>query len=506
MYPGVFKNIFANWMGLIVTALVGFFLMPFVLHHLGNSGFGLWVLASTFTGYYGILDFGLRSAATRYVARYAAIAEWDELSNVVNTTLIAYSVLALLMLLASAVVALRFELFFHVSPEWQHVAKLLILVFGGGTAVSVPIGVFSAVLEALQKFIWVSTVQVISSILRAGLVVFFLSQGHGLLALAVISVVLNVGGYLAYMFLSFRTCPQLRLGLNYPRWATFKELAAFGAIVFWIAISAQLRFQTDSLVIGSMLTVEAIAVFSIGSKLVAYATDAVQATAMVFTPMASHFDARQELQQLQRVLIMGNRYSSFVMFPIAAILVVLGKTLIRVWVGPAYLESYPVLVILVLSTTLYLAQAASPKVLYGMAQHQALAGVFFAEGIANVVLSILLARHMGINGVALGTAIPMACTSILFLPCHLCRKLRLRTADYLRRTYTYPILLNALIIPVLWAADRWIAAKSYPELLLEVGIAGAAYGAAITVYYYCKERPEINRSEARRASIVASAQ
>jgi len=34
----------ANVAGQVVTLLVGFFLTPFVLHHLGTQEYGLWVL------------------------------------------------------------------------------------------------------------------------------------------------------------------------------------------------------------------------------------------------------------------------------------------------------------------------------------------------------------------------------------------------------------------------------------------------------------------------------
>src|SRR5689334_1082421 len=135
----ILKNILASWMGLVATALVGFFLTPFILHQLGNTGYGLWVLVSAFTGYYGILDFGLRSALLRYVARHAARDEWQELSSVVSTTLVAYSLVGILVLLITALVTWRFDLFFHVDPKWVHSARLLVVVVGIGTALAIPL-------------------------------------------------------------------------------------------------------------------------------------------------------------------------------------------------------------------------------------------------------------------------------------------------------------------------------------------------------------------------------
>jgi len=45
--------------GLAVSVAVGFFLTPAMLNHLGEKRFGIWTLASSLVGYFGLLEFGL---------------------------------------------------------------------------------------------------------------------------------------------------------------------------------------------------------------------------------------------------------------------------------------------------------------------------------------------------------------------------------------------------------------------------------------------------------------
>src|SRR4051812_10986715 len=78
------KNIGANWFGLITIVLVGVFLTPFILHRLGPAPFGLWVLITTLTGYYGVLDLGIRNAVLRHAARFRVGAE-DEAAAIIST-------------------------------------------------------------------------------------------------------------------------------------------------------------------------------------------------------------------------------------------------------------------------------------------------------------------------------------------------------------------------------------------------------------------------------------
>src|ERR1700686_736360 len=133
----LFKNILGSWMGLGTSMLVGFFLTPLILHRLGNAGFGLWVLTTTLTGYYGMLDFGLRSAIVRYVARDASRGDWDGVSKTASTTFFLYSLTGSLILLVTLLVSWKFNAVFRVEPEWRHPGVVLLLIMGCGTGLTV---------------------------------------------------------------------------------------------------------------------------------------------------------------------------------------------------------------------------------------------------------------------------------------------------------------------------------------------------------------------------------
>jgi O-antigen/teichoic acid export membrane protein len=64
---------------------VGFFLSPFILHRLGDDAFSLWVLVFSLTGYYGLLDLGIRASIIRYVAKFAATEDEEQLARFLST-------------------------------------------------------------------------------------------------------------------------------------------------------------------------------------------------------------------------------------------------------------------------------------------------------------------------------------------------------------------------------------------------------------------------------------
>jgi O-antigen/teichoic acid export membrane protein len=482
------KNVLGSWLGLGATVVAGFALTPYVLHHVGDSAYGVWVLLTAFTGYYGLLDLGLRSATIRYVARHVAMNETEDLNRVVSTSFFFYTALALAMMGVTCIVALLFDHLFKVGPEWRDTGRVLLLVVGFGTAVNMPIAMFSGVIEGLQRFSLVGWVQTVSVMVRAALLVFFLSRGHMIVTVGVVTMTMNILSALTLMFCAFRLTPSLRIDLRHASIATLKTLGGYGVVTFWISVAQSLRFQFDAIVIGWMISAEAITYFSFGSRLSGYSLEVVQMFVQILTPMASVADATGEHERQRRIFVMGNRYSAFVALPLGAMFLVAGRTIIRVWVGAKYeTVGYAVLAILSVPTTLYLVQAGSPKVLFGMAKHKTLAVVLMVEAIANLVLSISLAPHFGVLGVAWGTAIPLAATNIFFLPIHLCHLLQVRLRDFLWESYLYPVLTVLPGAAALWAADRWLHAVNWFGLIGTLALGGLAYAAALGLYLYFVE-------------------
>ncbi|HWT78124.1 MAG TPA: oligosaccharide flippase family protein, partial [Candidatus Methylomirabilis sp.] len=201
------KNVSSGWFGMLVNLAVGFFLSPFILHRLGDYAFGLWILAFSLSGYYGLFDLGIRSSIIRYVAKFAASGDYEELRRIVNTSLFSYSCVALVLLVATGVGCLFVGPLFKVSPAYLPTARLLFLMVGSSLALGFPLSVFGGILQGLQEFYWLNLTQVASTLLRALLIVLSLNHGRGLLTVALITVGLPLLSSCAYIPLVLRRVP-----------------------------------------------------------------------------------------------------------------------------------------------------------------------------------------------------------------------------------------------------------------------------------------------------------
>lgn len=475
----VFKNVGSSWFSLGINILVGIFLSPFILHRLGDTAYGIWVLIFSVTGYYGLFDLGIRSSVIRYVSTYTATNDLGGLARLINTSLATYTAIGAVAMAVTLFCSLYVEHLFRIPQEFLSTARVLFLLVGAAVSIGFPTGVFGGILEGLQRFYYVNLTNLVSTLLRAGLIVLALAHGYGLIAIAFITVILPIIGSIVRAVIVFRILP-VRLGWQYVDRGSFREIANYSAVSFILMIAYKLRFKTDEIVIGTMLSVTAITYFSIGDRLLDYAAEVVSSLAQIFVPMSGQSDARGDMDHLRKILVAGNRTCALIIFPMTAILVILGKSVIEAWVGARYISaSYPVLLTLVFPITTSLAQAASPRILYGMARHQSLAWVTLMESIANLILSIVLIGPFGIVGDAAGTAIPLLCTNLYFLPRHLCRLLGIRVRTFLVEAYTLPLILIAPFVVALLILKRWFVPHTFLQLALQIALALIPYGAGV---------------------------
>jgi O-antigen/teichoic acid export membrane protein len=480
------KNVTSSWGGLAINIAVGFFLSPFILHHLGDEAYGLWVLIFSFTGYYGIFDFGIRSSLVRYVSKFEATGDKDQLARLVNTTLFTYSCLGLFLLLVTILGTSYVDRLFAIAPPFLRDARVLFLMVGTSLALGFPLGISGGILEGLQRFYLMNWTNIVSTLMRALLIIFALKHGYGLLTVALITVSLPLmmsalRGVIAQRLLA------IQYGWKYVDRASLRQVANYGGVTFIIIVAGRLRFKSDAVVIGTFLSATAITYFYIGARLVDYGAEVVNSLAQIFTPMSSQFHAIGDHERLRKIFIAGNRACAFVMFPISVSLVVMGKSVIEAWMGPRYISSYNVLLIILIPTTLYYAQTGSNRILFGTSQHKALAYIALIEGLANVILSVVLVRPFGIVGDAIGTAIPLTCTALMFLPRHMCRLLEVPIGRFITATYLYPAVLCVPMALTLHVMQQFSYAHRFPQLIVNLLAGWAVYVLGVLWFVLTRE-------------------
>src|SRR5437899_201013 len=83
----VARNVMWNTAGTATHLLAGFVVAPFLVHRLGQTIYGLWILIASLTGYFSVLDLGIGGSVGRQLAFFRAKNDERGVNSIFSTAL-----------------------------------------------------------------------------------------------------------------------------------------------------------------------------------------------------------------------------------------------------------------------------------------------------------------------------------------------------------------------------------------------------------------------------------
>jgi len=180
-------------------------------------------------------------------------------------------------------------------------------------------------------------------------------------------------------------------------------------------------------VIAFVLGARMVTFYYIGQSLVLYMVQGVSSITLAFTPFFADLHARDDIARVRGLYFAGTRIASIVAGVLAGGVVAFGRPFLARWMGDWVLQgawynrSDTVLFIVLAAMLPRLIHSASHQYLYGSNRQAILARITVVEGAANLLLSLTLAKPLGLAGIALGTALPSLVAQGWVLPRHVAR-------------------------------------------------------------------------------------
>jgi len=428
----------------LLSVLIALLLTPMVLHGIGTAGYGAWLLIVQLTGYAGLMDLGMQPAVAKAVAESQGSGDKARLRRVVG------SALAFNVLLALCAVAIFFSLsgpvlnVFHWQTGLSTESTSALRWVSLGLACTFPASMFTALLKGTMRFDQVGFVQILVNLTRAGGTWIAIHFGTGLVGLAQAALAANVVALFVTFFLAWRTqqiLPWRPLQLALDEW---KKLVSFSFMALIAHGGWFLAYASDSVVIGMMISAADIAYFGLPVSVCALVTGVAGTLAVNFLPLASRLQASGETEVMQRSFLSATRYSLMIAVPMMLAIVVFGPVLLSAWLGIEFAtHASPVLRILAFSYLGTIASGPATHSALGMGMQNKIAKIFMAEGVINLMLSVAMARPLGVTGVALGTLVPALFVHGFFIPRMISKKLALTPITYYR-SIVWPVALPLL--------------------------------------------------------------
>ncbi len=441
--PVIARNALWFYAATGVNLALGIVMLPFNLHHLGASAYGLWMLTVSLTTYFSILDFGYGHAQVKYAARYRAARDVRALNEVASTLFFILLGVALLAYAVAFVLSGYLHTLFALTPDQTKTARIVLLTVSARVALSFPFSVFGGLTSGFQAHAINHVASIGINILAALANVIVLTLGYGLVELVAATTVVHLAGLLVFRRTAYRVFPALHIGWRHVRWARVQEVTGFSSALLVIDLATKVNYMADSAVIGMFLGPAAIAAWAVGSRLYHVIRSLTRVLAGLLFPAIVESASRDRPDRMRTLLIQGTRLSLAMVIPLAAVSGILAQVIVLAWVGPGFGVSALVFQILAAVATVKVGTLTASQILKGAERHRFLAGCKVVTATANLTLSIIFVQWWGLVGVALGTLLPWTLMSWGVIFPAACRRADLPLASAWR-TAVWPALWPAV--------------------------------------------------------------
>lgn len=473
----VFRNAVANLLRPATGGLVALILPPVLTRNLSPDRFSAWVLLLQVASYAYFLDFGLQTAVSRFVARTTEVKDWQGRNAYLSSSVTLLFLAGMLgFVVVSGVNVFVPHLFSQAPTTLLPEFRLGLEIMAATIAVTLPTSAFAGAFVGLNQTEYAALYSSGSRLLGALLLVAAIHWTHSLVVMAILMGASNLlGGILLYVHLR-RAIPDMHLGWRLVERPILNEVIRFCIGLSILNVSVFLVNGLDLTIVGHFRFHD-VAFYAIASNVVLLMAGLGSAGASALIAPLTAIHARGSAAELGAAILRYTRLISIGTIVLCCMFTVCGHLLFRLWLGEQYADSStPIMTILVLATAIRVMTAPyiSGLIAAGRQTQASLAPI--AEGIVNVVLSVVLASHWGGMGVAFGTL----AGSFVGLALQLCYNMP-RITDvgvvsgaFLRRTILEPLLLCS---PLLFAAVAW---ELFPHASLMYRLAAVVLCAAVT--------------------------
>jgi O-antigen/teichoic acid export membrane protein len=479
--PLIARNVAVEYLAIAVNLSLGVAMLPFNIRHLGQSAYGLWVLVTSLTTYFSMLDLGYASAQVKFAAQYRARRDATAINEIASTLFFLFLGLAAVAYAAAIVLAVNLGHIFRLRPDQIAIGRQVLLIVSLNVALGLPFSVYGGIVNGFQRYYFNNVVSIGTTVAVAVVNVVVLKLGYGIVELVACTTTVRVLSLIVYRQTAHIAFPLLSIRWRCFRRSRLREVTGFSVSLLAIDIAGKINFSADTMVIGAFMSTAPIAVWSVAARLVDVTRMLTGVLSRFLFPTIVDSGTQQRLDRLRTVLLEGTRLSLAMVVPMAAVTAILAKPAIEAWVGPKFAEAVPVTWILATVVASRIGTVTGTSVLKGCGLHRMAATNSVAVAISNLILSVIFVRWFGLIGVAIGTLIPVVIVGWFINFPEACRYAQLPITRAVR-TAIWPTVWPMIPVGILLLFVRDALPARLPMLAAEAVAAGLLYAAILIAF------------------------
>lgn len=391
------KNTVTNYFSMFVRLVQGILVTRWLISHLGEAQYGLWVMLWSFFSYALLLDLGFGVAAQKVTATELYKSDIEKYNHTISSIFFSHVSMALLILPLTFAGMYYIRELFHLpadsTAEYIRFCREALLLSGLAATIVFPLGVFPEILVGLQKFYLRNYIIIASKIIElAGVIVIF-SLNWGLFKLLTFVMLIMGSTQLAMLISVWKNIPGFRIRFTFDR-EVFKGIFRFSSAVYIISIGRMIWERGMFLLISVFCGLAPVGIFQLGSRLPFLIQQISLPYVENLSPISALLHSRNRTMHLAQILVRAIRWVNFFAAGATVMVIIYAPRIILLLFNVESREASFICRVMVLFVYFLLVCRSIPEKFLTMAdEHKFLAkvqsfesGLFIAGSIAGLLI------------------------------------------------------------------------------------------------------------------------
>lgn len=462
-------------MGLSILIQLAY--VPLLLHYLTKNEYGLYQLIGSLIAYMAVMDFGLSTTIIRYYSKYKCLNDEYGKENILAIFSIIYGVIAVACIFIGGGIYISIDGIFGATLTLSELqsAKVMFLILLVNITVTISSNIYTAVITAHEKFIFLRLVSIVQTCLKPAVVIAVLAYNASAINMVIIDTVFN---FLVITTNIYYCYYKLGLKIKFYYWdkALSKEILCFSGFIFLGVLVDQIYWKTSQLVLGAISGTSAVAIYAIALQVDMAFMNFSSGISGVFLPKLSAIVAStKDMTAINDLFVKIGRIQYLVLALIFSGFLVYGKQFILLWVGEGFEETYYIALIIMLALMIPLIQNLGISILYAMNKHAFRSKIYVIIASLNLIISIPLAKQYGGIGCAIATGGALLLGNGLIINIYYYKIIHLDVLRFFREilNLTIPLLL---IVAIALSMELYFTVTSRLLLSIKIFLYIVTYG------------------------------
>ncbi len=400
----------------VLTLLIGFAALPIVIHFIGLSLYGVWVIVFGLVTMLAIFDFGVGGTFVTQLSMALARHDTRQARQILTLSVIFYLALAALFSPLLYFLVPSLPLWLHIAPRFWHAVKPLIPWLYLFVFLSQAFSAFTSLAAADQRFAFVSILGVLGQLTNSGLLILLLIFHLGLPSFIIALYASWVIPTLAYIVLSLRILKQWPFTIPWPLpRPLIVQLASFSGWLQINRISNQITNEIDRILIGIYVSPAAAGVFQIAYRITRVAKSFPGSLTGAILPVISHWEATDNHDRIRQSFRDASRYMVALTFFLGVFFWSSERVIFHFWLEHHYQGEFIAMALLTVTVVVNSLTAIGTTILRGIGKPRLESYYAILNALAKIAISLSLAARFKLPGILLGTVLGTTLGSFYFL-------------------------------------------------------------------------------------------